>query len=69
MNLFYRLKEDAYVIPTVMEMKKTETGIRPLEFRVFGQVMEGEKTVVEDEIGYVKSPEFFWRKQHWMICD
>jgi len=45
-------------MPTVMEMKKTETGIRPLEFRVFGQVMEGEKTVVEDEIGYVKSPVF-----------
>lgn len=59
MNLFYRLKEDAYVMPSVMEMRKTETGIRPLEFRVFGQVMEGEKTVVEDEIGYVKSPEFF----------
>ena len=57
------------MMPTVMEMKKTETGIRPLEFRVFGQVMEGEKTVVEDEIGYVKSPVFFWRKQHWMICD
>lgn len=47
------------MMPSVMEMRKTETGIRPLEFRVFGQVMEGEKTVVEDEIGYVKSPEFF----------
>lgn len=57
-NLFYRLKEDAYLMPTVMTMKETETGILPAEFRVFGQVVEGKKAVVEEEIEYVKSATF-----------
>ena len=57
-NLSYRLREDAYLMPTVMTMKETETGILPTEFSVFGQVVEGKKTVVEEEIGNVKSATF-----------